>query len=146
MMQPMAVVKTSVTQACRLTLGENTPPISAFWYVAVDLVSLRAACFDYTGRLSVARLQCLQETNTDPRRHTLQKSNHNCKVCKSYRSLCGGLPSRESVVLSRHMFMPKLNHSPTDRSRRQIRPVTWVIAGLLGRMRSTTPTLGSSGP
>ena len=49
MMQPMVVVRHSVTHECKLTSVGNIPPISASWYVAVGLVLLRGICGDDLG-------------------------------------------------------------------------------------------------
>jgi hypothetical protein len=51
--------------------------------------------------MSVAWVQRIQATSPDPRRDTGQKPNHDWKVRTSYRSLYGGLPSGQFVVLIR---------------------------------------------
>jgi hypothetical protein len=53
--------------------------------------------YDDAPCISVAWVQRIQAPSPDQRRDTRQKSNHRCKVCPSCRSLCGGLPSGQSL-------------------------------------------------
>ncbi len=55
-------------------------------YLCVECTYDDARC------ISVAWVPRIQAASPDPRRNTYQKSDHHCKVCPSYRSLCGGVP------------------------------------------------------
>jgi hypothetical protein len=137
----MDVVRPSVIPKCKLSSGGERRHISVSGYVAVGLLCVEFT-YDDAWCISVAWVQRIQAPSPDQRRDTRQKSDHRCKVCPSCRSLCGGLPSGQSLGVDCDMCL--YSSYLTYRIRRQVRLERRnLIAGLSGKAGSTLLTLGS---